>query len=470
VVLVVSAVSMVAIDRGGSTRIDPVFSVLTRATPPFVPSGDLVTSWFCPGVPRSADGQGGEAVIANPTDQPLSAQVTIYTDAAGVAAVSQRVEVAPRSSTSVDLAAAQPAGTFASALVEIAGGGAFVEQIARHPAGDSVGACSISTSDAWYLADGFTVEGSTESLVITNPFPDDAVVSLAVFTQQEGAQTRPRLQGLPVPGRSILVVDQALLPRDEVVLGVQLQASRGRVVLGRSQQYLGAGRLGYSMTLASPSIGNQYYFAGGESGQGVIQRYSFLNPSDVDVSVSVFFYGDANAVATADETVEVPRRSIVTFTADELFTLPDGPYGVNFSSLTQTPDGFAPFYVERASTRPVDGNDVATSVVMGMPGEFAARRWSMAIGSATALQGAIRVINVDGTPASVTLLAVGPGGEVPVSGAENLPIAASGLVSIDLAGLALNSPLIVTSTGRVFVERVLDRGDGGRVSATALPG
>lgn len=465
-----SGVAMVALDVDRPEPIDPVFSVLTRATPPFVPTGELVTSWFCPGVPRAAEGQGGEAVIANPTDQAMTAQVTAYTDAPGVAPTGQRVEVPPRSSTRVDLAALQPAGSFVSALIEVAGSGAFVEQIARHPAGDAVGACSISTSDAWYLADGFTVEGSTEQLVITNPFPGDAVVSLTVFTQREGAQNRPRLQGLPVPGNSIIVIDQNLLPRDEVVLGIELLASRGRVVLGRSQQYLGAGRLGYSMTLASPSVGSQYYFAGGEQAEGVIQRYSFLNPGDTDVSISVFFYGAANEVVTADETIEVPRRSIVTFTADELFELPDGPYGVNFSALTQTPDGFAPFFVERASTRPLGDGNVATSVVMGMPGEFAANRWSMAIGSDEPLDGAIRVINVDGTPATVTMKSIGTGGEVPVPGADALPIDASGLVSLDLDGVALGSAIIIESTGRVFVERLLDRGDGGRVSATAMPG
>lgn len=470
VVVVVSAVALLALDLSRPERIDPVFSVLTRATPPFVPTGQLVTSWFCPGVPRGVEGVGGEAVLANPTDQPLTAQITAYTDALGVAAAPATVELPPRSTTTVDLAALQSAGRFVSALIEIAGSGAFVEQRAIHPSGTSVAACSISTSDTWFLADGFTVEGSTEELVITNPFPDDAVVSLTVTTQQEGAQTRPRLQGLPVPGESVLVVDQTLLPRDEVVLGVQLETTRGRVVLGRAQQYLGAGRLGYSMTLASPSTSSQYYFAGGEQGADVIQRYSFLNPGDTDVSISVFFYGPASAVATADETIEVPRRSIVTFTADELFQLPDGPYGINFSSLTQTPDGFAPFFVERASTRRLADGDVATSVVIGSPGEFAAPRWSMAIGADSALQGAIRVINVDGTPATVTLLAVGAGGEVPVAGAEDVAIEPGGLLALDVQGIALGSALIVESSGRVFVERLLDRGDGGRVSAPAMPG
>jgi hypothetical protein len=107
---------------------------------------------------------------------------------------------------------------------------------------------------------------------------------------------------------------------------------------------------------------------------------------------------------------------------------------------------------------------------MGMPGEFAANRWSMAIGSDEPLPEAIRVINVDGTSAAVTMKAVGTGGELPVAGAEDLPIEASGLVVIDLDGLALGGAIIIESTGRVFVERLLDRGDGGRVSTTAMPG
>ena len=84
-----------------------------------------------------------------------------------------------RASTTVfDLAQMQPQGTFISAMVEIYGGGGFVEQRADSASGSAVSPCSNSTSSTWYFADGYTVEGSKEDLVITNPFPSNAIVSI----------------------------------------------------------------------------------------------------------------------------------------------------------------------------------------------------------------------------------------------------------------------------------------------------
>jgi hypothetical protein len=167
------------------------FSRLGRASMPFVPNGEFVTSaWFCAGVPIGGPQQGGVAVVANPSEVALTGKITTFTDAAGAAAVSAPFEVPARGTSVFDLAAMQPQGTFVSAMVEIYGGGGFVEQRADSASGSAVSPCSNSTSSTWYFADGYTVEGSREQLVVTNPFPSDAIVSLSESTSTETSRGR----------------------------------------------------------------------------------------------------------------------------------------------------------------------------------------------------------------------------------------------------------------------------------------
>ena len=159
--------------------------------------------------------------------------------------------VEPWSRTTIDVDAFVTA-PFASVVVEIDGGRGFVEQRAQHPAGDSVSPCADSTSDEWYFADGFTVDGSIETLVLTNPYDDAAVVDL-VFATEAGESTPAAFQGFTILPQSVETIPIADLgARDEPVIAVKVAAERGRLVVGRAQHYLGGGRLGYGVTLAAP--------------------------------------------------------------------------------------------------------------------------------------------------------------------------------------------------------------------------
>lgn len=446
----------------------PAFTVLGAPTMPFVPAGSFITSsWFCPGVQLAGGGQGGVVVVANPSDVAIAGRITAYSDLAGSPAVTDPFEVAARSTTTVDLAAMQPGGTFASALVEIEDGGGFVEQRADHPAGNAVAPCANATSSNWYFADGFTLDGSTEALVITNPYPDDAILDFEFATNQ-GTRRPASLQGYPVRGRSISVVTQALLPRDEAILAVKVTAKRGRVVAARAQQYLGGGRLGYTMNLGAPALADQYYFADGEVGPGIIERFSVYNGSDREVTVQAVFLGVPLSDAFANDTeLTIPAGEVGTLIAGNIEGLPVGRHGVVFSTL----DGGA-IVVERAITRPA-GDFVATTVVLGAPSFFAATRWSMAIGTDMAVENVLVVLNVDGVEGTLTVKALGPGGEVPVPGMEALAVPAGGVLAVDISDpVALGRPLVVESTTRVFVERLLPRGATlrGRSGSFALAG
>ncbi|MFZ4719421.1 MAG: DUF5719 family protein [Ilumatobacteraceae bacterium] len=448
----------------------PTFAALGEPTQPFVPNAAFINAtWFCAGVPNREDASGGFVTVANPTDAPLSGTMTVFSDTPGTPPVEQPFEVAPRTTATQVLSEVQSTGGYLSVMVEIAGGGGFVEQQADTAAGNAVSPCSNSTSRQWHFADNYTLNGSKEDLVVTNPFPDDAIINFT-FASNDGTRQPQNLQGVPVPGNSIVVVDQSNMPKDEAVLAVTIEASRGRVVAGRAQLYLGE-RSGYSMTLGSPSTSAEWWFADGEAGENVtFERYSIYNPSDEDVQVTSNFWGlndDPTFVGYRTDTV--PAGNVISFTTSEFEGLPTGRHGMTFST-----EGAASIVVERGITRRA-GDGFATTVVLGAPQVFTGySRWSMAIGTDQAVDGVLSVMNLDFLDGTVTVKALGPGGEVPVPGLEKIPLPKSGVIDIAIpqAEAALGVPLVVESTQRIVVERLLPRGGDlrGRSGSLAMPG
>ncbi|MEY2580459.1 MAG: hypothetical protein QOE09_308 [Ilumatobacteraceae bacterium] len=444
------------------------FSRLGSPTMPFVPKGDFVTSaWFCAGVPIGGAQLGGSAIVANPSETTLTGKITAFTDAPDVASVGVPFEVPPRGTTVFDLGQMQPAGTFVSAMVEIYGGGGFVEQRADSASGSAVSPCSNSTSSTWYFADGYTVDGSKEQLVITNPFPSAAIVNIRESTSTESRQPQI-LQSLQVKPNSILVISQDLLAKRELVLAITVTSSRGRVVVGRAQEYLtSVGRAGFTMTLGAPSLGEQFYFADGEVAPNVIERYSVYNASATDAVVNVAFLGlDPSLNFINPEPLTVPAGKVVSLIAADV-GVPAGRHGAVFSTETQ-----GSILVERAITRQT-GDTVATTVVMGAPPSFASTRWSMAIGTDLAVDNILVVLNATGLPGTVTVKTLGTGGEVPVPGMEAIDLPAGGVITVGVSDpTALGHPLVVESTQRMFVERLLPRDPAlrGRSGSFALPG
>lgn len=443
------------------------FASLGAPTMPFVPTGSFITSsWFCPGVPTGGQGAGGDLAVTNPGDVALVGAVTVFTTEPGVEPVIVNLEVAGRDTATVDLRAAQPVGEFVSAVVEIDGGGGFVEQRARHPLGDSVSPCSNATSATWYFADGYTAEGSTERLVLTNPSPDAATVDIG-FTTADGIRNPSRLQGYPVPGRSVRVVE--LGARDEPVLAARVIASRGRVVAARAQVYAGANRDGFSMTLGAPSLSSQAWFADGEVADGVRQSFSVFNPSESDVTVDVLFLGVAvSEEFTNDTELVVPAGRVVTLDTADVAGLPEGRHGAVFSTFAADS-----IVVERVITRPAGDEGIATTVVLGSPPQLASTRWSSAVGTDVAIDDGLVVLNADSVDTTVRVLTLGPGGLVPVPGLDAVALPAAGVITIPLDDPSVIGRAFVVESGqRVYVERLLPRGAErrGRTGSFALSG
>ena len=348
----------------------------------------------------------------------------------------------------------------------------LVEQRSTQEAGTSIAPCTTSTSTNWYLAEGFTAEDSTEQLVLTNPFDQTVIVDVG-FATDEGSREPPQLQGFPVPPRSVQVIDMdSIAARDEPQVAVRVSAQRGASLLvGRAQLYDGGGRLGYSMTLASPVLRSQWWFANGLKGPGITERYSIYNPGDEDVQVQPLFLGIPSDVPVAADPITVPAGELVTYSPDAVTGLPDGRHGILFD----TQDAAQSLVVERAITRTIE--DVpTTSVLLGgvARGEDALRpeRVDARHRSRRADRGCAARVQHDERPRHRDR----PGRHARRARQRPWPRGARAAAGGDLADrphrpAALDAQLVLQATTPVFVERSIPREPGaqGRSASWAVP-
>ena len=470
--LVLILVVGLTINFSGNTETpsDAVFSLgVEPGTPAIVRDDQTVTStWFCAGTSAAGESEngtyGGEIVISNPLETPVTGLLTILTS--DQAPVTQAINSEPRSQLVIDINSLVTA-TYASAFIELSDSAASVEQRALHPAGTAVSPCANRTSDEWYFADGFSAESSDFRLILTNPYLSPAIVDIDVATKN-GQRTPTNLQGFVIPAQSIRVLN---IPesgfRDEEILAISVVASAGRIIAAKDQHFLGAGRLGHVLSLGSPSTSDQWWFADGEKGPGISETYMIFNPTDEDVLADVVILGlDPTVASIQPTTLTIPAHDVVPFDVSAIVGLPDGPHGGAVSGQAG-----AQLVVERILTKPA-GSSVATTVVLGAQRGFQSMRWSVPTSTTIAIEDVLTILNTSPNDGIVTVYSVGPGGEEPVPGLSDIPIAANGLVAIDLVDpLSFGRALEVVSDQLILVERRLERTPTlrGRSGSLAFP-
>lgn len=464
----VLAASLVYVASGDVTVDTAVFATAQDpGTPRLEIRDDVVSvSWFCGGTSALGESEsgeyGGEIVLTNPTDTVATATVTVFTiDQDPIVLV---VAVDPRASAVVDLDASVTA-SYVSAMVELDRSEITVEQVSRHPAGDAVATCTTTTSDEWYVADGFTAAGSDLRLLVTNPYPTAAIIDVEISTAA-GPRTPGELQGYVVPPRSLRVVNlEDAGFRDEAVVAVSLRASTGRVVVAKDQHFLGSGRLGHVTSLASPAVDEEWWFADGAVGSGITERLVIFNPTESDVQADVVVLG-VSGLATEYESTEltVPSREVVSFDVAGIPGLGEGPHGL----LVTTWSGPS-LVVERVITRPA-GQSVVTSVVLGSQGDVLSTEWFASITGSDANEPALVVLNVSPNSVSVDVSSIGPGGPEPVAALVGLTLAPNERRELSLGDVA-GRPITVVASDAVIVERSIERNESGigRLGSLALP-
>lgn len=468
-VLLIAAIATLVIGtRAPIEATTPTFSVSANGWMPSAPPiGGLTETWFCPGVPATGvDDVEGEIVIANRTSDRMVGSILLINTERETLRLG--LDVDAWASATVDLDDLLP-GAVVAAVVEIDGGGGVIEQRSMQPAGDSQAPCANATSDTWYLADGFTVDGSLDQVILTNPFEQTVVANLE-FATREGSRRPQSYRGLTVPPRSVRVIDLGAPgagAQSEPILAVSVEATRGRLVVGRAQSFLGGGRSGSQVTLASPALREQWWFAAGEKGQGVDERFSIYNPTDTEVEVDVIFLGIDTAIGV--DPLVISPHEVVTFDPSQVPELPEGRYAAVMATSTNEPS----VVVERAVTA-TDGESQATTVIAGATPRqdgYLASTWYVGSSPDEPAADALIIYNADNSAGTVSVSAVGLSGPVPVESLQDLAIDGASIITIDLNDpLVLGRALIVESTSRVFIERSFPTGRGAtRSSSWAIP-
>ncbi len=218
---------------------------LAQSTPAVFEGDLLSTSWFCPGGP-TADGRSTSLTIFNSTNDPREVTVSAVNDAGN--RNSTPLTLPPRNRAVVNLGDLAP-GAQTSATVAVYGGGVAVEQTVVGRTGVSTSPCADRASSTWYLADGTTTADASLTLVLYNPFPDDAVVDVSLTTVERTLQP-PSLQGAVIPGQSVRIVDLGQQAQREEVVSTSVKGRGSRLVVGRIQSADNPARHGFTAGLA----------------------------------------------------------------------------------------------------------------------------------------------------------------------------------------------------------------------------
>jgi hypothetical protein len=469
--LAVTIAAFVAAGLFAGTAVMPTDAVFSTVSAPWMPAapppGGLTSAWFCPGVPAAGEeGSAGSVTVFNSAEAALHGRITVLS--VGEGPLAQDIEVPPFDSASFDLDQLVDS-PFAAAFVEIDGGGGLVEQKATDPAGESVAACANSSASEWYLAAGDTLDGSVEQLVLSNPHDYPAVVDVTLATER-GTRIPEAYQSFAVPAQSVRLVDLNGVIGDQSRIGVSVIASRGRVVVGRSQLLDTAARTGYVMSLAAPALRDQWWFVYGERADDVVENYYLYNPGEDDAEVTPVLLGfqQPEGMEPPDPIV-VPDGEVVEFRMADVGSLPDGPHSVVFGTEPATP-----VVVERIVTRTIE-NVPTTSITVGAttrPDGYVANRWYVGLGPTAPAQRALALYNNTTAASAVSISAVTPQGVQAVPGLTEVTVAPGAIRYIDLTDqLTRGNELVVSSSTQVFVERVLPREPDaqGRVAVWAVP-
>jgi hypothetical protein len=252
--------------------------------------------------------------------------------------------------------------------------------------------------------------------------------------------------------------------QNESSVAIEVAATSGQIVASRIQHYLGAGRLGYSTTVGTPSAQSEWWFTSGRTGASVTETLVVFNPSKFAAQVNVAFFGDkitngleldqTSTAAAPSSAVDIPAGEVVMIKTDSIADLPKGDHAMVVSSLNN--QGLV---VEHVLSQ-ITGGSSFTAITNGIPGGLLASKWRLPSGLANGARNALTILNTTSIDGTFTVSAVGPGGELPLPELKDVPLGAASVVSLDVPVGATFGEVIITSTVEIAVQRRTTRGHG----------
>ena len=464
-IVIAALVAAVIADRDSTDATTSGAAAAALGAAPAVPAADaLSVSWFCAEGTSTPDGRAEETiVVASLADTEVTATISVL-PGGDAKPVSRRVTVEPRGVSELAVADILPTAE-PGVVVEVVGGQAVVSHELRGQGDVAVEPCARGAAPDWYFANGTTVKGVQQYLVIFNPFGDDAIID-AGFLTEEGVIAPDEVRALVVPRNSrVTIAVHDFVPRQALV-AAHVHARSGRVVVERTQLFDGSQsegvpvRQGIAVSLGANRPARTWELpvdlAGAvESGSAFTQTVAVANFAEVStrVEVGVVLPGEETL---APQSVEVGARSV------ELVTVGDNvPAGKGFvvTVAARQPEGEAPpVVVELLSWwSDADGRRVASTLGT----QAAARRWVLVAPAGSS--GAITVAGARSRPAAAALLVFESGdtSDAPSNPKLAVPPERFGTFSLDERA---GRTLVVEADRPVTVGLVLNGAAGGSAS------
>ncbi|HVM12262.1 MAG TPA: DUF5719 family protein [Actinomycetota bacterium] len=331
-------------------------------------------------------------------------------------------------------------------------GVAVLTSTERPGAGAGAAGCARTAGANWYFAAGSASLEADERILLYNPFPDEAVVRLSLFTP-EGEQTKASLADVAVPANAFTVVPLNEKVGVENTLAVHVAAERGRVVAWRQTFVSGRDRvpgMAFSLGAARPSA--LWHFPDGAVGGGSSERISILNPSQEEAVVAISLAVGRDEVVAPPDLMElaVPPRSQLVVGLGAHVETGDEPVAVA-ASVRSVND--VPVVAEREVV--VDGAE-GRGIAAEVGSSADALRWLVPPAARNSSADAIAILNPATEPATVSLRLLDRNGvEIAAPGLEAVEIGPGGRVRIPVARWTAGKPVLalVDATVPVVVER-----------------
>ena len=422
------------------------------AADPAVPSKDsLSTSWYCAEGTSTPDGRADETIlVASIADTKTDATITVMPGGL-TAPVSRTVHLEPREEARVRVAdvvaAAEPA-----VVVEVVGGQAVVAHELTANGDIATEPCARGAASDWYFANGTTLKGAQQYIVLFDPFGDDAIVDVTFLTD-DGVQQPDSLQALSVPRRSRITIPVSdLLPRQREV-AVHIHARSGRVVAERSQLFDGTAsdgevvHQGIGLSLGAQSPRGVWYFPYGTTVDGATGQIAIANFGASSTTVEVNVMLDSKETLPP-QSVDIPARGVTTVDVGTR-VLAGTQYAVTITA--RNAEGRAgPVVAEMLESWP--SSSASTGVATTLGSTRLARRWVIALPSGN-VDGVITVVNPGTQPVTASLLVYDAGDTSGPPSEPERAIDASRFAVFDLVevGAGGDHVLVVTSDRPVAV-------------------
>ena len=415
--------------------------------------------WFCAGGTAVDNGFADHRLLMiNTTDVERIASI----NAVGIRVLptprgptgTHSVTLPPYARSEVRLAEVVPNAAYASATVELSGGGVIVEHSITGPMGYDRAPCASTASADWFVPLSATATEKNPTaravLVLYNPFADNAVVDVNIVA--DAASSTPSIEAMVVGPGAVEVVDlTAVVPvADQVSTAVRAKA--GRVVVDRIEAFDDASlRRDLVLTAGVPTAASTWFFPSGRIAASRKERIVIYNPSEERAEVVVEVRPDDRllVIEPFDLQIGAGRFAVLDLSAEK--RLSDA--------------GVSGYSVIVRSVGPAVAVDRLVTVPPGQPGAGASSTTGAAFAAPTVFIDGVAAPEADPSDliifnpnsraiASVSIEVIANGQRQPAKSGTDFELQPGERKSLPFAQLgAGNFTVIITATAPVVAER-----------------